>query len=260
MAKAKVLRIITRLNIGGPAIHTVLLTEGLNKKRFSPLLICGNVNHDEGDMSYYARQEGISPLYIPQLRRELNPINDLITFLKILRIIKAEKPNIIHTHTAKAGALGMIAGIVYTVGMRLLHPAPPLAAGCGARTFHGHIFKGYFNKSLSRVFVFIEKFLTYFTSRIITVSESVKNELIRLGICKEDKIKVIHLGFELDKFLNINADKRVCSGGGGGFSSLNVGIVGRLVPINNHRLFLDAVSIVMKENPRLNVLFKINKL
>ena len=251
MKRIKILRIIARLNIGGPAIHTVLLTQGLNKSKFEPLLVCGAIGHGEGDMRYYAQERKVRPLYIPELRRKLNPLNDLIAFIKILRIIKAQKPDIIHTHTAKAGTLGRLAGIIYNLTtpaqkkIKLIH------------TFHGHIFEGYFNEFLGRMFIFIEKFLAYFTSRIITVSESVKNELIALGICKEDKIKVILLGFELDEFLNINTDKYESNADVHGVNNLNVGIVGRLVPIKNHRLFLDAVATVMKECPCLKVRFKI---
>src|SRR3989338_901412 len=113
MTKIKVLRIIARLNIGGPAIHTVLLTAGLDKGRFESVLVCGAVSPGEGDMAYYARERGARPIYVPELRRELNPLNDLIAFVKIFWIIKAEKPDIIHTHTAKAGTLGRVAGIVY---------------------------------------------------------------------------------------------------------------------------------------------------
>ena len=145
MSRIKILRIIARLNIGGPAIHTVLLTESLDRNRFDSLLVCGPVSSAEGDMRYYAAQKRLSPVHIPQLRRELDPLNDLIAFLKILRIIKVEKPDIIHTHTAKAGVLGRSAGIVYNIGrgggIKLIH------------TFHGHIFEGYFNKFLTAIFI-----------------------------------------------------------------------------------------------------------
>lgn len=264
MIMTKVVRIITRLNIGGPAIHTVLLTAGLDKARFKSLLLCGVVSRGEGDMRYYAAERQVKPVYIPQLRRELNLFNDLIAFIKIFMMIKREKPDIIHTHTAKAGALGRIAGIVYNIGMSL--PAC-LQAGFafGTRndtvklihTFHGHIFEGYFNKFLAGIFITIEKFLAYFSSSIITVSESVKNELISLGICKANKIAVIPLGLELDKFLAVSEltiqagdcfvaplrgaprnDKCEVSE----HSRFNIGVVGRLVPIKNHSLFLEAAD------------------
>ena len=275
MKKIKILRIIARLNVGGPAIHTVLLTVGLDKTKFDSLLVCGAVSSGEGDMEYYAAERQVKPVYIPQLRRELNVFNDLIAFIKIFRLVKAEKPDIIHTHTAKAGTLGRLAGIVYNCQMRLLRFARNDGRSEGRlprrrrsydavkliHTFHGHIFDGYFNKFLASVFIIIEKFLAYFSSRIITVSESVKKELIDLGVCKSDKIEVIPLGFELDKFLDINADSRGClpsrQAGNADIRRLNVGIVGRLVPIKNHYLFLDAVSKIVKENPELKAKFKI---
>ena len=113
MPRLKIVRIVTRLNIGGPAIHTVLLTAGLDKSNFESLLVCGAISSTEGDMAYYASQKEVRPLYIPQLKRELNPLNDLIAFIKILWVIKKENPDILHTHTAKAGSLGRLAGIAY---------------------------------------------------------------------------------------------------------------------------------------------------
>jgi len=243
MKKIKILRIIARLNIGGPAIHTILLTQGLDKSRFESLLVCGNRDKDEGDMSYYAEEKKVKPIFIPELRRKLSLASDIAALIKIYKIIKAEQPDIIHTHTAKAGALGRLSGILYN----LLHPK----SGKQIRlihTFHGHVLEGYFNKLKTRIFIFIERFLAIFTSRIITVSESVKNELMALRICKPEKINVIPLGFELDNFFKIPLIDK---------PALNIGIVGRLVPIKNHRLFLEAAAKVISDNPGMGLRFKI---
>ncbi len=244
MKKIKILRIIARLNIGGPAIHTVLLTEGLDKSRFESLLVCGSADKDEGDMLYYSLERNVKPIFVPELKRELNLFNDMMAFKKIFNIIKTEQPDIIHTHTAKAGTLGRLAGILYNLlnlfsnrRIRLVH------------TFHGHVFSGYFNKFKTKTFILIERFLAIFTSRIITISESIKKELISLGVSKEDKIKVIHLGLELEKLLNIPLNNE--------HDSINIGIVGRLVPIKNHRLFLEAAAKVIADNPGLQLRFKI---
>lgn len=242
MKKIKVLRIIARLNIGGPAIHTVLLTEGLDKSKFESLLVCGVVSSGEGNMVYYANQKGVRPFYIPQLRRELNPLNDLIAFIKILWIIKREKPDIIHTHTAKAGALGRLAGIAYNFGIQFStrhNQTRKNTRICQAlsrgniklfHTFHGHIFDGYFNKFFTNIFIIIEKGMACFTDKIVTVSEEIKRELMSLGIAKADKIIVIPLGFELEKFLKIVPRDQN--------EIINIGIIGRLSPVKNHRLFL----------------------
>ena len=129
--KIKVLRIIGRLNIGGPAIHTILLTDGINKNRFETVLVSGVASEHEGDMLYLAKEKNVSPVIIQELGRSLNIRNDIIAFFKILRLINKEKPDIIHTHTAKAGTLGRLAGIFYRFfsGNKciLIH------------TFHGHI-------------------------------------------------------------------------------------------------------------------------
>lgn len=243
MKKIKILRIIARLNIGGPAIHTVLLTEGLDKNKFDSLLVCGSIDKNEGDMHYYAIEKNIKPIFVPEFSRKLNFFKDLIAFAKIYKIIIKEKPHIIHTHTAKAGTLGRLAGILYNLflpcdqRLKLIH------------TFHGHVFHGYFNKFNTRIFLFIERFLAFFTYKIITVSESVKKELISLHISREDKIKVIPLGFELDKFLNIPSKDNN--------NFFNIGIVGRLEPIKNHRLFLETAAKVIRDNPYLKLRFKI---
>lgn len=113
MNKIKVLRVIARLNIGGPAIHTLLLTDGLDRDRFETFLISGKISKDEGNMFYYAQEKNIKPIFIPELSRELNFLNDFIALKKIYKIIKIYQPDIIHTHTAKAGTLGRLAGILY---------------------------------------------------------------------------------------------------------------------------------------------------
>lgn len=268
MKKIKVLRIIARLNIGGPAIHTVLLTEGLNKDKFDSLLVCGTIAQDEGDMLYYARAKNVAPYVIPELRRELNPLNDVIAFLKICKLIARKKPDIIHTHTAKAGTLGRVAGILYNLlagkRIKLIH------------TFHGHVFEGYFGRFKTRLFIFIERFLAYFSSKVITVSSVVKEELVSLGISGSDKIEVIPLGLELDRFLELPLSQQKSrdpdSSGKEGprlpsasprgerreaSRCLNIGIVGRLVPIKNHRLFLESADKVIRDNPELDLRFKI---
>ena len=241
MKKIKILRIIARLNIGGPAIHAILLTEGLDKTKFDSLLVCGNVSKDEGDMFYYAIEKNIKPIFIPELKRELSFFHDIVAFKKIYNVIKTERPNIIHSHTAKAGTLGRLAGIIYNFlnrnrRIKIVH------------TFHGHIFEGYFGKLKTKIFILIEQFLALFTCKIITVSESVKKELIFLGIGNKDKITVVPLGLELESFLSIPPKDN---------NGINIGIVGRLVPIKNHRLFLEAASKVIADNPVIQLRFKI---
>ncbi len=237
----KILRIITRLNIGGPAIHTILLTEGLDKTRFLSLLVCGSVGKDEGDMIDYAYQKNVKPYIIPELKRELSLLKDIIAFKKIYSIIKTEQPDIIHTHTAKAGALGRLAAIFYL----LFHPQKKIKL---IHTFHGHVFSGYFNALKSYVFILVERFLAIFTSKIVAVSDLIKKELLSLGISNEERIEVIPLGLELDKFLLIPVHEN---------RQLNIDIIGRLVPIKNHRLFLEAAAKVLSDCQEMKLRFRI---
>ena len=161
----KIVRIIARLNIGGPARNAVLLSEGFR----DTVLVCGEVEGSEGDMMYLAREKGIKPVIIKELGRELSWKDDWLAFWKIYKIICKEKPDIIHTHTAKAGTLGRFAGILYGKAI-LIH------------TFHGHVFSGYFGKIKTIFFIWVEKILALFTDKIITVSENLKKELVKSSI------------------------------------------------------------------------------
>ena len=230
MKRVKILRIIARLNIGGPAQNTIFLSSGLNSGNFETLLIAGLPEAHEGDMAYLAKENNVKLRIVPQLRREIDLVNDVIAFWKIFRIVLKERPNIIHTHTAKAGTLGRMSAILFNLThkkkIKIVH------------TFHGHVLSGYFNKSFSRLFLIIERVLSKFTDVIIAVSETVRKDILFLGIGSEEKIKIVHLGFELDKFLGIQLRP---------VHQLNIGIIGRLVPIKNHKMFLDAAKLLLTE-------------
>nr|MBU1327692.1 glycosyltransferase family 4 protein [Candidatus Omnitrophota bacterium] len=214
----KILRIIARLNIGGPARNAVLLTEGFP----GTALICGEVAESEGDMMYLAGEKGIKPIIIEELGRELSWKDDWTAFWKIYNIIREVKPDIIHTHTAKAGALGRMAGILYGKAI-LIH------------TFHGHVFSGYFGKVKTIFFIWVEKILALFTDKIITVSYELKRELSQeFKIAPERKIEVIELGFELEELFKLPTKNKT--------EIINIGVVGRLVPVKNHKMLFRAVK------------------
>jgi len=235
MKKIKILRIIARLNIGGPAINAILLTEGLSDD-FESVLATGQVSPEEGDISYLAKEKAIEPVFIQGLGRQISWLNDIKSFWAIFKLIRKEKPDILHTHTAKAGLLGRLAATLAGVPIKV-------------HTFHGHIFCGYFSPAKSTLFIWIERFLAIFTERIITVGQAVKEELCsRFKIASEDKIEVLHLGFELDKFLACQQQEGRLK------DELNipqdcflVGIVGRLTAVKNHRMFLDAASKLLSQ-------------
>lgn len=225
--KIKILRIIARLNIGGPALHCILLTEGLNNGEFCSLLVSGVVSSSEADMEYLARGKGVLPKIIPELGRSLSFKNDICAFWKLYQLMKQERPDIIHTHTAKAGALGRLAAFFYTL-ISSPKPRPKVL-----HTFHGHIFNGYFGKFKSTVFLLIERILAFFTDRIIVVSDALKDELCRIKIGNPRKIVVVKLGLELDKLLAVAPKSD---------AELRIGIIGRLVPVKNHHMLFNVIK------------------
>jgi len=254
--KIKILRIIARLNIGGPAIHTALLTQGLDPDRFQSVLVAGKVSAKEGDMNYLADTYGIKPIIISDLQREISIVNDVMCFFYILRIINKEKPDIVHTHTAKAGTVGRIAvfihNLIYGGKIRVVH------------TFHGHVFHGYFGRMMSTIFVLTERILAKITDIVIAISESQKNELVnKYRIARANKVKVVKLGFNLKPFLSSKdhpeESAQIFNPGKSDFvtDELKIGIVGRLVPIKNHKMFLESAKIFLEQNPSIKAFFLI---
>jgi glycosyltransferase involved in cell wall biosynthesis len=226
--KFKIARVIARLNIGGPAIHTILLTAGLDRTRFESLLVTGVVGPHEGDMLDLAAARGVSPLVIPDLGRELHPVRDLATLFKLYRLFRRERPHVVHTHTAKAGAVGRLAARLAGVPV-VLH------------TFHGHVFRGYFGPRKTQFFINLEKFLARLSDCVVTVSEGQRRELADYGIAPLTKIAVVPLGFDLEPFLTVTreAGARWRREVGAPDDAPLVGIVARLTGVKNHRLFLD---------------------
>ncbi|MGB9596699.1 MAG: glycosyltransferase, partial [Candidatus Poribacteria bacterium] len=189
-SKIKTIRIIARLNVGGPAIHVTLLNSGLNKEKYESILVSGVVGDNEKDMSYFAYDHGVEPIFINELGRDIGIKNDLVALYKLFKLIKAEKPDIVHTHTAKAGTLGRVSAILAGVP-------------CKVHTFHGHVLHSYFGPLKTKFFIFIEKFLARFTDKIIVISPLQFKELCYdIKIAKPNKFAIIPLGFDLTQFLN----------------------------------------------------------
>ncbi|MCJ8502478.1 glycosyltransferase [Desulfatitalea alkaliphila] len=239
--RIRVLRIISRLNIGGPSIHVALLTRRLNQQRFDSRLTHGSISAGEGSMAFLLHGCNGAVHPIAQLQREIRPLKDLVALFRLFGLIRRHKPHILHTHTAKAGAIGRLAAIAY---MKLTGRSLALV-----HTFHGNVLEGYFSPVKSRMFTIIERFLAGFTDTIVAISPTQKWELVdRYAIAKAGQVKVIPLGFDLSPFFHAKARH-----GKGAFrkmhgldeSSILVGIVGRLVPIKNHHLFLEAARDVL---------------
>lgn len=235
MTKIKVMRIITRLNIGGPSIHAVLLTRGLDPRIFQSILVTGQPGNGEKGMEYLAEEARIYPIVIPTLGREINIIDDIVSFARIVRLVLAERPDIIHTHLAKAGTLGRIAGSLVKIlfifsnkKIKIFH------------TYHGHYFYGYFGSVKTKVFIHIERALALVCRNVIIISRRLKDDIvITYRIVPERKAVVIPLGFDFNKLTSGRENgRRFRREAGAGPDEKIVGIVGRLTTIKNHDLFL----------------------
>jgi glycosyltransferase involved in cell wall biosynthesis len=235
------MRIIARMNVGGPATHVVLLNAGLDRRGYDTLLVTGSEGASEGSLRDLAVANGLRLALIPELGREISPRSDLVTLVKLYRLMRRERPHVVHTHTAKAGFVGRIAARLAGVPV-VLH------------TFHGHVFHGYFSPARTRLFLWIERLGARLSSRIITISPRLRDEIAQYGVTRSERIEVIPLGFELDAFASqprASGDFRRSLGIPVGAKL--IGAVGRLVPIKNISLLLEAAALARREAPELRV-------
>jgi glycosyltransferase involved in cell wall biosynthesis len=229
----KVLRILNRINVGGPVLNVAYLSKFL-QPAFETRILVGNIEQGEGDGSYVLEGMGLSFERVPNMNRSLHPIRDLQALLYIIKAINEFQPDIVHTHAAKAGALGRFACL-----FAKKKPAVIL------HTYHGNVFDGYFSPLKTKIFLFIERSLAKISNGIVSISNLQKQELVhKYTIADDKKINVIPLGFELDKFQQFVPEKRVkarsefCVGD----DTVLLVITGRLTEIKNHILFLDIIA------------------
>lgn len=245
----RIARIIARLNIGGPAIQAVSLSRHLQSFGYETLLMFGQLAPGEGDMRYLltpdvARQE------VPTLGRAVAPLHDLRAWWRIYRVLRAFRPDIVHTHTAKAGALGRLAALAYNATRgkrraRLVH------------TYHGHVLEGYFNKTSTAIFAAIERWLARRTDVLIAISSRVRHDLCETyRIASDAKIRLVPLGFDLKPFAAIDDEARVRARAVLGISSGRhvVTTVGRLTEIKQPHLFLEMAARVASRDPDVEFL------
>lgn len=235
MPKIKVLRIINRLNLGGPTYNAAYLSKYIGDE-FETLLVAGMKDESEASSEYIVENLGLQPRYIKNMYRSINPIKDYPAYKELVKIIKEFQPDIVHTHAAKAGAIGRLA-----------------AHNCGVpiilHTFHGHVFHSYFSPLKTRVFLEIERFLANKSTKIIAISDIQKQELTKeFQIAPKEKFEVVNLGFDLQRFQIDNAQRRETFRAKYGLkeNDIAIGIIGRLVPVKNHNLFLEAFAQVKK--------------
>lgn len=242
-SRGRVVRILTRLNVGGPARHVAWLTAGMTGAGFDSVLVAGIVPPGEDDMSYFAAAQGVRPLYLPSLGREIS-WSDVLSVWKLYRLFRRVQPDVVHTHTAKAGAVGRVAGLLY----RWLTPTslPGRPRRCRfVHTYHGHVFHSYYGPLKTRLFLTIERLLAALaTDRIVVVSAQQYREIhetYRVG--RAEQFAVVPLGLDLDPFDDRHRRRRVLRDElGARATDVLVGIAGRLTEVKNHRLFVEAAA------------------
>jgi glycosyltransferase involved in cell wall biosynthesis len=235
----KVLRIINRFNLGGPTYNVAYLSKYMSDE-FETLLVGGAKDITEESSSFIVENLGLKPIIVEEMLREIDIKNDFTAYRKLKKIIREFKPDIVHTHASKAGTLGRLA-----------------AASCGVpiivHTFHGHVFHSYFGKLKTTFYKNIERYLAKKSTAIIAISEIQKKELVEIHkICTAEKVKVIPLGFDLSKFHENMEVKRESFRTKYNLAEdeIAISIIGRLVPVKNHALFLEALKIVSSKTSK----------
>ncbi len=190
------LRVIARLNTGGPALHVAYLAAGLRSRGYETTLVAGSLARGEGSMSYVAEGLGVPVVHVDQLTREVSPVRDVVAVFRLAALIVSERPQILHTHTAKAGAIGRVAALLAR------DARPPIIV----HSFHGHVLRGYFDPVRAGAFRLLERWLARPATILVAVSPQVRDDLVSLGVAPREKFAVIRLGIALEE--------RVASGAG----------------------------------------------
>jgi glycosyltransferase involved in cell wall biosynthesis len=233
------MRILNRLSIGGPLLNAAYLTRYLSPE-FETLLVVGESELHEKKATHLTDALGIDVQTVAGMERSIHPLRDYIAYNRLIRLIRDFKPDIIHTHAAKPGALGRLAGYLEKVPV-VVH------------TYHGHVFHSYFNPVKTRFFLEIERRLGRVSDALIAISPEQKDELANTyRIAPEEKFRIVPLGLDLDRFQFDRASKRKAFRSAYGLQENDIAVVitGRLVPIKNHSLFLQALATAKKQTAK----------
>jgi glycosyltransferase involved in cell wall biosynthesis len=231
----KILRIINRFNLGGITYNVSYLSKYLPAE-YETLLAGGPEEEGESSSLHITDSMGLKPVIIKDLNRELDLSKDYKAYKEIKKLIKEFKPDIVHTHASKAGAIGRLAAISCKVPV-IVH------------TFHGHVFHDYFGKFKTNMYKKVERYLAKRSSAIVTNSAKLKHELSETyKITNADKIHVVPLGFDLERFNTNQEQKRKQFRDKYKFKpdDIVISIIGRLAPIKYHELFFDAIENIIK--------------
>jgi len=248
-APIRIIRIIARLNIGGPAVQAITLTKELDSLGYVTTLVRGSEGPGEGNMNDRADELGVRPVLVPALRRDPG-WHDVPALVAVARILRKERPEIVHTHAAKGGAIGRVAALIACRGNGrrcvLVH------------TYHGHSLSGYFSRRTSVIYVGIERLLGRYTQMLIAVSDEVRDELVALGVAPPEKFVTVPLGFDFSRF-TVTSDERerqrraLRAELGIPATARVVTLIARLVPVKRVDRFL-RVANLLRDDPDLRFL------
>jgi glycosyltransferase involved in cell wall biosynthesis len=229
--------VIARMNIGGPAYHVSLLSGRLDPERYETLLVAGRPGPGEGSFEDLARRYGARLTLLPSLTPEIDPRADLRALRELRKIVRSFRPHVVHTHTAKAGALGRAATLVAAT-----RPRPLIM-----HTYHGHVLEGYFGPAVTAAYRAVEHGLARFSDCLIGVSQGTVDDLVRLRVAPPERFAVVPIGLELDHFLSLAV--RTDPGDGEAVALY----AGRLVPIKKVDLLLRALARARRGGARLRL-------
>jgi glycosyltransferase involved in cell wall biosynthesis len=232
----KVVRLFSRLNIGGPSVHVILLTAGLEARGYVTRLVVGQESAQEGNLLDLAAAKGVRCERLEALGREIRVLSDARALWGLYRVIRDYRPSVVHTHAAKAGLLGRLAARLAGVPV-VVH------------TYHGHVLRGYFSPLKTAVFRALEALLGPLSDALIAVSEAVKRDLVALRVASPDHIRVVPLGLDLARLTGDLPRGALRGPAGVAADAPLVGLVGRLVPIKDVPTFLRAAALVREARP-----------
>jgi glycosyltransferase involved in cell wall biosynthesis len=242
--RLRVLRVIGRLNMGGPTHQAAFLSgRRFHPDRYETLLAYGNLAPGEASLADLAEAEGAEMRFVPQLQQSVKPLADLRALLQLIRIARRYRPQIVDTHTAKAGFLGRLAAMT-------VRPRPIIV-----HTYHGHVLEGYFGKAKSRLYLMLERALARVTDRLVGVSQATVDDLVRLGVASPDRFEVVHMGLDLAQLAvpDEGARREVRTDLELGDDDLLLIFVGRLVPIKRLDVLIEALALARRSERRLRL-------
>ena len=232
----KIVRVIARLNMGGPALHVAYLSNGLRERGYDTTLVAGTLARGEDSMAFVAEGLGVRIERVPELSREISALRDARAAFHVAKLIRRERPQILHTHTAKAGAVGRLAALLAGSAR------PPIVV----HTFHGHVLRGYFDPLRTMGFRLLERWLAKGSTALIAVSPQVRDDLVALGVAPKEKFAVIRLGIELEERIAAGPEARAETRRLMGVppEAFVVGWIGRMTGVKNTDDVLVAVQLL----------------